>query len=172
MELYQIMWMYLAHKGCKFSLNFSGNSETRILLRCWLDAKEKSDNCEPGTLHVPWIVAQEAFMPHPALPFFRYVLTLPLPNGLEVTAELKPHHKHIAGGDLLLSSLWLHSKISHCCFKTAEGRGKHRGDTWLSTLKPIRVLRRDTVGSFSHVYSPTQESGFTVTGEYSKPQEA
>lgn len=62
-------------------------------------------------------------MPRPALPFFGYVLTLSLPNGLEVAAELKPHHKHIAGGDLLLSSLWLHSKISHRCFKTAEGGG-------------------------------------------------
>lgn len=71
--------------------------------------------------------AQGAFTPHPTLPFLRYVLALAFPNCLEVAAELKPHHKHIAGGDLLLSSLWLHSKIVHCCFKTAEGREEHGG---------------------------------------------
>lgn len=62
------------------------------------------------------------------LPFFRYSFTLPLPNGLEVTAELVPHHKHIVGCDLLLTRLWLHPKISYCCFKTATGRGKKQSE--------------------------------------------
>lgn len=57
------------------------------------------------------------------LPFFRYSFTLPLPNGLEVAAELVPHHKHIVGCDLLLTGLRLHPKIAYRRFKTATGRG-------------------------------------------------
>lgn len=75
-----------------------------------------------------------------ALPFFRYVFTLPFPDCLEVTAELIPHHKHVVGCDLLLTRLWLHPKISYCCFKTANVEKKNsevEGER-LSTLIPIR----------------------------------
>lgn len=92
------------------------------------------------------------------LPFFRYVFTLLLPNGLEVTAELVPHHKHVVGCDLLLTRLWLHPKISYCCFKTATGQRKGReseveGEK-LSMPESIRV-RKGTLG----VYSLTREPG-------------
>lgn len=114
-------------------LNFPLSPEAAVLPRCPLGWKDNIDTCE--RVHFARFEEAVSWSPegglHNAiriLPFFRYVLTLPFPNRLEVTAELVPHHKYVAGCDLLLARLGLHPKIPHCRFKTATGGGqKHPG---------------------------------------------